>query len=70
MQSVQELALMFLAVAIYNGIVTEDEAMKMLLAMDDSAVGTDLELEARADAVTPILVSLEARYAAEGQNNG
>ncbi|HWT40481.1 MAG TPA: hypothetical protein VN081_04435 [Dongiaceae bacterium] len=62
LMGIKEAAVMLLSVAIYNKVIDEDTAMDVLLSMDKSASGSDLELDNRAKTISPIIKSLTDRY--------
>lgn len=55
-------AIALLANGIQAEVVTEDQAINILTAMDAASNGTDEQLESRAHALTPIFNSLLQRY--------
>lgn len=63
---IKELALMVLANGIYSEVITEDQAINVLKAMDNSSTGTQKEYEKTADNIVPILHALMDRYEKEG----
>jgi hypothetical protein len=67
MESMKDIAIMFLANAIYHEVITEDQAFNSLKAMDASSHGTPDELDARAKALSPIVGNLIVRYKGESE---
>jgi hypothetical protein len=58
---------MLLANGVQAEVVTEDQAMNIMFAMDRASKGTDAELDARAEALAPIFTSLAKRYLEESK---
>ena len=62
MAGMKDTAIMVLANGVYAEVITTDQAMNVLKAMDDSAQGTPEELDARAKALTPIFTEIHQKY--------
>jgi hypothetical protein len=66
-ESVKSAALMLLANGVQAEVVTEDQVMNIMFAMDSASKGTPTELDARATAIAPIFTSLAKRYLEESK---
>lgn len=60
--AVKETALMVLANGVYSEVITEEQALNVMFAMDNSSTGEEKLLNARAKSLTPIFVSLTEGY--------